>query len=68
MFSDAGLQKQDERVIGKPGFKEDQQEVAVNAKELNFLGEKNIACTQNKRERYLKMPCERLIMMDFPLV
>lgn len=39
VLSDAGLQKQDERVIGNPGFKEDQQEVAEMQKNEKFTGE-----------------------------
>lgn len=36
VLSNAGLQKQDEIVIGTLGFKEDQQEVHVNFKRTKF--------------------------------
>lgn len=40
MFRDERLQKQYKRVIGKQGFKEDQQEVGLKEKNKNFTGKK----------------------------
>lgn len=48
VFSDAGLQRQDESIIGKPGFKEDQRGVRVNAKEQKFLWGKISLVLKNK--------------------
>lgn len=56
VLSDAGLQRQDERVIGNPGFKEDQREVAEMQKNDISRGNKYYSLVR-KIKRNILLKC-----------